>query len=89
MLIDYTVCSSFITTFLPLINGRINKEITPNILIIHDRNDLVIPYIDSKELAEKLENVVLHTTRGLGHKRILNDSSVIDLTVKHFEGKGG
>ncbi len=68
---------------------KLLKEITPKILIVHDINDLVIPYIDSKELAEQLENVVLHTTRGLGHKRILNDSSVIDLTVKHFGGNGG
>jgi len=68
---------------------KLVKEITPKILIVHDRNDLVIPYIDSKEVAEQIENVVLHTTRGLGHKRILNDSSVIDLTVKHFEGNGG
>ena len=65
------------------------KEIDSRILIVHDKQDPTIPYTDSKELSNEFENIVLHTTEGLGHKRILTDESVVDAIVNYFSKSGG
>ena len=60
------------------------KEIESKILIVHDKNDSTIPYIDSKKLSDELQNIELHTTESLGHKGVLTNSSVIDLIISNF-----
>lgn len=65
------------------------KEINSKILIVHDKHDPTIPYIDSKELSNEFRNIVLHATEGLGHKRILTDESVVDSIVNYFRKNGG
>jgi pimeloyl-ACP methyl ester carboxylesterase len=65
------------------------KEINSEILIVHDTHDPTIPYTDSKELSNEFQNISLHTTEGLGHKRILTDESVVDAIVNHFNKNGG
>ena len=47
------------------------------LLIIHDRNDVEVPYAGGARLAELWPNARLITTDGLGHRRILRDESVI------------
>ena len=54
------------------------------ILIVHDKNDPTIPYVDSKDISERFRNIELHTTERLGHKRILTDKSVVDLVINYF-----
>ena len=61
------------------------SEIESKILIVHDRNDPTIPYVDSEELSDKSQNIQLLTTEGLGHKKILTDRSVIDAVMKYFK----
>ncbi len=57
-------------------------------LIVHDKDDRTIPFMDSKILSEKTDNVYLHTTEGLGHKRILRDKAVVDvITAYLFNGQ--
>jgi len=64
------------------------KTISSKMLIVHDTDDRTIPYMDSKTLAEKTDHVVLHTTQGLGHKRILRDKTVVDfITTYIFNGQ--
>lgn len=65
------------------------KKINSKILIVHDKHDPTIPYTDSKELSNEFENILLHTTEGLGHKRILTDESVVDAIVNYFRRSGG
>jgi predicted alpha/beta hydrolase family esterase len=65
------------------------KEINSEILIVHDIHDPTIPYIDSKELSNEFQNISLHTTEGLGHKRILTEESVVDAIVNHFRKMEG
>ncbi len=60
------------------------KEIESKILIVHDKNDSTIPYTDSKELSDELQNIDLHTTERLGHKGVLTDSSVVDMIIHNF-----
>ena len=61
------------------------KDIKSELLIVHDRDDRTAPYEDSEEVSEKCTNVTLHTTEGLGHRRILADRIVVDLVVSHFD----
>jgi pimeloyl-ACP methyl ester carboxylesterase len=61
------------------------KEINSRILIVHDKDDPTIPYFDSKELSGEFQNITLHTTERLGHKKLLTDRSVIDLVANYFE----
>jgi hypothetical protein len=60
------------------------KTIPSKMLIVHDKEDPTIPYIDSKILSEKKDNVLLHTTDGLGHKRILKDNAVIEVITSYI-----
>jgi len=62
--------------------------ISTKMLIVHDKDDRTIPYTDSKILSEKTDNVFLYTTEGLGHKRILRHSAVVDvITAYIFNGQ--
>ncbi len=63
---------------------RLIKDIDTPVLPIHDRNDRTVPYIDSKKTAEKWPQVLLYTTKELGHKRILGDRAVIDFAFNHI-----
>jgi hypothetical protein len=52
-------------------------------LIVHDKDDRTIPYMDSKILSDKKDHIYLHTTEGLGHKRILKDNNVIEVIMTY------
>ena len=52
--------------------------IEQEIIMIHDVEDPVVPYIGIKEAAEKQNKIRLITTNGLGHKALLHDRFVID-----------
>ncbi len=60
------------------------RQITSRVLIVHDRDDRTTPHGDSKQLSENLSNIVLHTTTGLGHKRILCDPGILDLVQAYI-----
>lgn len=58
------------------------------VLVIHDRNDPVIPHLDSERLCGRFEQVKLKTTSGLGHRKIMADPNVVHAGVSHLlEGK--
>jgi hypothetical protein len=64
------------------------KTIAAKMLIVHDKDDRTIPYMDSKIISENKDNVDLHTTEGLGHKRILGDKAVVDFITSYiFNGQ--
>jgi Serine aminopeptidase, S33 len=64
------------------------KTISTKMLILHDKDDRTIPYLDSKILSNKTDNVNLHTTEGLGHKRILKDKAVVNVITSYiFNGQ--
>ncbi|TDN82359.1 pimeloyl-ACP methyl ester carboxylesterase [Salegentibacter sp. 24] len=47
-------------------------------LVIHDENDVDVEISSAYEIHKALENSELHITKGLGHRRILGDSAVIN-----------
>jgi len=59
-------------------------RITSRVLIIHDRDDRITPYAESRRISEERNQMVLHTTTGLGHKRLLNDPEVVDLVQAYL-----
>jgi hypothetical protein len=54
----------------------------------HVTNYFELSDTDSKILSEKTDNIFLHTTEGLGHKRILRDNAVVDVITSYiFNGQ--
>jgi pimeloyl-ACP methyl ester carboxylesterase len=51
-------------------------------LIVHDRDDLEIPYADAERIASTWPDATLLTTSGLGHQRILRDDQVVNRVVE-------
>jgi pimeloyl-ACP methyl ester carboxylesterase len=63
------------------------SHIDSSILVIHDTEDMTVPYADSLEASRNFRNISLHTTRGLGHKKILFDSATIEFVIGHISSK--
>ena len=58
------------------------KEVVIPTLVIHDENDNEIPLSASKNICQNLINGQLLITKGLGHRKILGDISVIKSTLQ-------
>jgi len=59
-------------------------QIRSPVFIIHDREDKTIPFRDSQAVSTTSAHVLLQATEGLGHKRILADTGVIQATLDYF-----
>ncbi|MFI2742243.1 alpha/beta hydrolase [Zhouia sp. PK063] len=53
------------------------KSIQIPVLVIHDENDEDVPVTSAKNIHENLKNSDLLITKGLGHRKILGDATVI------------
>jgi len=60
------------------------KDLRSSVLVIHDHDDPIIPHRDSRSASHGFGHVTLHTTHGLGHKRILTDPAVVEATMAHL-----
>ena len=58
------------------------KEVVILTLVIHDENDNEIPLSASKNIFQNLINGQLLITKGLGHRKILGDISVVKSTLQ-------
>lgn len=58
-------------------------RMTAPLLVIHDEDDVDVPWADGKTYSEAWPGARLVTTRGLGHRRILRDPGVVR-TVASF-----
>lgn len=56
-------------------------RMTAPALIVHDDDDRDVPVSDSILIAATWPRAVLHRTTGLGHRRVLQDSSVVAAAV--------
>ena len=57
-------------------------------LVLHDEADRVAPFAAGTRLVESLVDARLHATRGLGHRRILEDAAVAEQVVAHLQVGG-
>ncbi|HJY76931.1 MAG TPA: alpha/beta fold hydrolase [Burkholderiales bacterium] len=67
--------------------GRIAPRLTTQALIIHDREDRVVPWRQGAAVAEQWRGARLVTTEGLGHGRILWDDAVTAAAVDFIDGR--
>jgi pimeloyl-ACP methyl ester carboxylesterase len=56
-------------------------------LVIHDAHDDDVPWQEGQAVAHAWNNAPFIITSGLGHRRILRDSSVIEATLKFLKGQ--
>lgn len=59
------------------------------LLIIHDEDDLDVPWQDGRTYAEAWPGSTLLTTRGLGHRRILREPGVAEAVVEFLSALTG
>lgn len=50
-------------------------------LVIHDRNDRVVPFAEGEELSRARTGIELLATDDLGHRRIIRDAQTIDKCI--------
>jgi hypothetical protein len=58
------------------------------LLVVHDRDDMEVPWSDGAAIVEAWPGARLVTTTGLGHNRILRDPAVV-AEVAGFLGEDG
>jgi pimeloyl-ACP methyl ester carboxylesterase len=68
----------------PEIAARIH---TPPVLVIHDTGDRETSWQDGADVAASWPGATLLSTTGLGHNRILRDSSVVDAIADFLQGE--
>lgn len=57
--------------------GHTAPKIAAPTLVVHDHDDGTVPYAAAQTLMQALPDARLHSTRGLGHRRVLKDADVI------------
>ena len=57
--------------------ARLGAQLGIEALIVHDRDDREVPYLEAEAMTRAWPSAKLLTTQGLGHSRILSDTSVV------------
>lgn len=60
---------------------------TAELLVIHDRSDAEVPWSDGAAIAAAWPHARLVTTAGLGHRRILRDTRVVEQALAFVRGE--
>src|SRR5258708_2370037 len=66
---------------------RVASRVTARALVIHDRDDSVVPWRHGVRVARAWPGARLHVTQGLGHGRILRDETVARTAADFVAGK--
>lgn len=66
--------------------SRLGRGSATSLLVIHDDGDKEVPWSDGLAISEAWPGARLHTTQGLGHRRILSDAGVVDEAVMFLGG---
>ena len=67
----------------------IARRLAAPALLIHDREDLEVPYSDAEEIAAAWKSARLMATTSLGHRAILRDPEVVRQAVDFFRAEHG
>ena len=62
----------------------LGPRIRQSVLVIHDESDRVAPLAASQRALRRMSNARLHITKGLGHRRVLDDRDVASEVVAHL-----
>jgi len=63
----------------------LGARIAQRCLVVHDASDRVAPFSTGERIVGALADATLHATRGLGHRRVLDDAGVAAQVVAHLE----
>ena len=66
---------------------RLAQRIHARALVIHDREDPIIPWRHGQRVARAWSGARLHLTRGLGHGRILRDEGIAKTAADFIAGR--
>ena len=66
----------------------LGTRVTQPVLVLHDEGDRVAPHAASVHLAASLPAGHLVSTRGLGHRRLLDDAQVSTGVLEHLQADG-
>jgi len=67
--------------------ARVAPRLTAQALVIHDRDDRMVPWKQGAAVAQYWRGARLVTTQGLGHGRILMDDAVISAAVAFVDAR--
>jgi pimeloyl-ACP methyl ester carboxylesterase len=69
-----------------LVIPRLVRRLSPAALVIHDRDDVDVPFAHGERIVEAWRGSRLVETVGLGHRAILRDPAVVRRTVEFVAG---
>jgi pimeloyl-ACP methyl ester carboxylesterase len=61
------------------------KSVKNPTLIIHDENDYEVPVFCGKNIAKHLSNGIYHESKKLGHRKILGDHEIINMSMEFIK----
>ena len=67
--------------------ARVAPRLSARALVIHDRDDRMVPWKQGAAFAQKWSGARLISTEGLGHRRILEDDHVIGAATEFICGR--
>jgi pimeloyl-ACP methyl ester carboxylesterase len=67
--------------------ARVAPRLAAKALVIHDRDDRMIPWRQGNAVAQHWRGARLMTTQGLGHGRILQDEAVTSAAAEFIAGR--
>ena len=67
--------------------AKLAPRLSADALVIHDRGDRLVPWQKGASFARGWPGARLFTTRGLGHRRVLNDERVTALAAEFIAGR--
>ena len=68
----------------PTIAGRMARPL----LVVHDRDDATVPWLEGATIADAWPGARLVTTSGLGHRGVVRDPAVVAEVVRFVSGGG-
>ena len=67
--------------------SRLAPKLGARALVIHDRDDRIVPWTQGASFAHQWPGARLHSTDGLGHRRILEDEGVTNAAADFISGR--
>jgi len=62
------------------------RQVAVPTLLVHDRDDVIIPYEQVRRIAAVRPDIELVTVSGFGHRRMLRDPALVQRCVEHAAG---
>ncbi len=79
------ISKDFNTEMEAISTNYLAQKNNPYGLVLHDEDDLDVPVENGRITAANWPNGTLHITKGLGHRRILNDEKVINIILTFLQ----